>query len=162
MISGSGAAGPFWCCVHAGYGDSCRVAGGRTRRRGGPRGLGWNRGDVRPRAQSPVAVAREDSRLGVEESQRFWLTSPTLGRVSGTVVQIAGGGMPKTRENRPLQPQPGGVKTAVMQRTDSLAAGSRWPIIPKWEDRQTCLITCSATDCQKETRKPRKDMPCQS
>jgi hypothetical protein len=27
---------------------------------------GWNRGDVRPRAQSPVAVAREDSRLGVE------------------------------------------------------------------------------------------------
>jgi len=106
----------------------CR--GGRTRRRGGPRGLGWNRGDVRPRAQSPVAVAREDSRLGVEESQRFWLTSPTLGRVSGTVVQIAGEGMPKTRENRPLQPKPGGVKTIVMQRTGSSAVASRWPILP--------------------------------
>jgi hypothetical protein len=32
---------------------------------------------------------------------------------------------------------------AMMKRTDSLAAGSRWPIIPKWEDRQVCLITCS-------------------
>jgi hypothetical protein len=31
---------------------------------------GWNRGDVRPRAQSPVAVAREDSRLGVEGCAR--------------------------------------------------------------------------------------------
>src|ERR1035437_961673 len=90
-------------------------------------GSGVEQGHVRPRAQSPVAVTREDSRLGVEKSQRFWLTSPTLGRVSGTVVQIAGEGMPKTRENRPLQPKPGGVKTAVMKRTGSSAVGSRWP-----------------------------------
>src|ERR1035437_4025747 len=74
--------------------------------------------------------------------QRFWLTSPTLGRMPGTVVQVAGGGKPKTRENRPLQPKPGAVKAAVMQRTGSSAVGSRWPIIPKREDRQVCLITC--------------------
>jgi hypothetical protein len=35
---------------------------------------------------------------------------------------------------------------AVMQRTGSSAAGKRLPIIPKWEDRQVCLITCSAYD----------------
>ena len=74
--------------------------------------------------------------------RRFWLTSHTLGRVPGTVRQAAGGGKPKTRENRPLQPKPGGVKTTVMQRTGSSAVASRWPILPKWEDRQVCLITC--------------------
>ena len=31
---------------------------------------------------------------------------------------------------------------AVMKRTDSSPAGTRWPIIPKREDRQVCLITC--------------------
>ncbi len=57
-------------------------------------------------------------------------------------MQVAGGSKPKTRKNRPLQPKPGGVETTVMQQTGSSAVGSRWPIIPKWEDRQVCLITC--------------------
>jgi hypothetical protein len=33
---------------------------------------------------------------------------------------------------------------AVMQRTGSSTVGKRWPIIPKWEDRQVCRITCWA------------------
>jgi hypothetical protein len=36
---------------------------------------------------------------------------------------------------------------AVMQLTGSSAVGKRWPIIPKWEDRQVCLITCWAATC---------------
>jgi hypothetical protein len=37
---------------------------------------------------------------------------------------------------------------ALMIRTDSLARGSRWPIIPKWEDRQVYLITLGSTRLQ--------------
>jgi hypothetical protein len=48
----------------------------------------------------------------------------------------------KTRQMRSLHPKPGGVEMAVMQRTGSSAVRKRWPIIPKWEDRQVCLITC--------------------
>jgi hypothetical protein len=117
----------------------------RLRRWGGPRCLGWDRGHLPARAQSPLAAAREHRLLGEPVAwQRSWLTSPTLGRVPGTVAQVVGGGKRKTRENRPLQPKPGGVIMAVMQRTGSSAAGKRWPIIPKWEDRQVCLITCYA------------------
>ena len=69
--------------------------------------------------------------------------SPTFLRSDpATGWQIARGGKAKTRENRPLQPKPGRVKTAVMKRMGSSAVGSRWPIIPEWEDRQVCLITC--------------------
>ena len=117
--------------------------------------FGRNRGGSAPTCGSrDVGVAAPASRPTAAQSQpillgepvawqRFWLTSPTHGRVPGTVMQVAGGGKPKTRENRPLQPKPGGVKTAVMQQTGSSAVGSRWPIIPKWEDRQVFLITCS-------------------
>ena len=91
--------------------------------------------------QPPLKVSPNFSGEPVAR-RRFWRTSRTLGRVPGTAGQVAGGGEPKTHENRPLQPKPGGVKMPVMKRTDSLAVGSRWPIIPKWEDRQTCLIIC--------------------
>src|ERR1035438_2305362 len=58
--------------------------------------------------------------------------------------KLLGGGKRKSRPKRSLQPKPRGAKMAAMKRTDSLAAGNRWPIIPKWEDRQVCLITCWA------------------
>jgi hypothetical protein len=48
-------------------------------------------------------------------------------------------------KNNPSQPKLGAVKLAVMKRRAPSAAGNRWPIIPKREDRQTCLITWSAT-----------------
>ena len=33
----------------------------------------------------------------------------------------------------------------LMEGKGSSARGSYWPIIPKWVDIQTCIITCSAT-----------------
>jgi hypothetical protein len=82
-------------------------------------------------ASRPTAAQSQPMLLGEPAAwQRFCLTSLTLRRVPGKMVQVAGGGQPKTRENRPLQPKPGGVKMAMMKRTDSLAAGSRWPILP--------------------------------
>ncbi len=34
------------------------------------------------------------------------------------------------------------VQVRLMKGKVSSAAGSYWPIIPKWGDRQVCLITC--------------------
>ena len=108
----------------------------------GSRGVG-----VAAPAGRPTAAQSQPIPLGEPvASPGLWFTTPTLGRMPRIVVQVAGGGKPKTRENSPLQRQPGGAKMAVMKRTDSSAgAASRWPIIPKWEDRQVCLIPCSAT-----------------
>jgi hypothetical protein len=39
---------------------------------------------------------------------------------------------------------PAGVKIALMDSNDSSAARSRLDITPKWDDIQTCIITCYA------------------
>jgi hypothetical protein len=44
--------------------------------------------------------------------------------------------------NEALQAKAGGVRVGLMQGRGTLAAASRWPITPKWVDRQTGLITC--------------------
>jgi hypothetical protein len=36
------------------------------------------------------------------------------------------------------------VRERLMKGKVSSGAGIYWPIIPKWGDRQVCLITCSA------------------
>jgi hypothetical protein len=93
--------------MHAGCGDTCRVAGGAL---AGGAGLGvWGvtGGLALPR---PVPCRRGQR---AEKSSKEVFTT-----------------------------EAGRTKMAVMKRTDSLAAGNRWPIIPKWEDRQVCLITC--------------------
>ena len=51
----------------------------------------------------------------------------------------------KTRQNGTLQPNLGGVKMALMNPRDSLAARSRLDITPKWVDIQICIITCYAS-----------------
>ena len=45
------------------------------------------------------------------------------------------------------------AKVPLMKGKDSSAAGLCWPIIPKWGDRQVCLIPCSA----KNERAPKSD-----
>jgi len=143
MRSGSGAAGPFWCCVHAGCGDSCRVAGGALAGEAGLGVWGGTGGTCAlarsPRSPQPARTAGWELR----NRNAFSSPRPPLGACLGQWCKSLGS-KPKTRENRPLQPKPGGVKTAVMKRTGSSAVGSRWLIIPKWEDRQVCLITCWA------------------
>jgi hypothetical protein len=34
------------------------------------------------------------------------------------------------------------VELLLMEGKVSSGSGIHWPIIPKWEDRQVCLITC--------------------
>jgi hypothetical protein len=46
-------------------------------------------------------------------------------------------------------PLPGGwdwAKVSLMKGEISSAVGLYWPIIPKWGDRQVCLITCSLSN----------------
>ena len=47
----------------------------------------------------------------------------------------------KTRQNGALQPEVGGVKTALMKRNLSSVEGGRLGITPEWDDIQVCLIT---------------------
>jgi hypothetical protein len=50
----------------------------------------------------------------------------------------------QTRMKRPLQLSLGRIWMAAVKQTHSSTAGSRWPIIPNWEDRQGCVTTCWA------------------
>jgi hypothetical protein len=43
-----------------------------------------------------------------------------------------------------------GVRVSRMRAENSEGARSRWPIVPKWEDRQAGIIPCSAQFHSKE------------
>jgi hypothetical protein len=64
-----------------------------------------------------------------------------LGGRPGWQDKPQGGGKLNRGQMMPLQQNPARVGVAVMKGTESLAAGSRWPFIPKRQDQLVCLIT---------------------
>jgi len=94
----------------------------------------------------PAAAGRPPMSLRKPAAwQRLWLIPPPLGRGWG---RLWGSSLeaPKLKElvQLPLHGAWDQVEERLMKGKVSSGAGVCWPIIPKWGDRQVCLITCSA------------------
>jgi hypothetical protein len=74
--------------------------------------------------------------------QRLWLTPPPLGRLAAIMGQLSGGSQSERTGRIALTRGLGLGQGASYERKGfRLGAGIYWPIIPKWGDRQVCLIT---------------------
>ena len=76
-------------------------------------------------------------------SQPIWQITPTLGRSLARIGRASGRRQAeKPLRNRALQPDLGGVETALMKRNASSASAGRLDNTPKWDVIQVRLITC--------------------
>ena len=85
-------------------------------------------------------------------SQPVWLIPLTLGQTWARVECASERGQAeKPLRIRPLQSNPGGLKTALMKKNPSSEQARRLDNTPKWDVIQICIITCSAVNASRRS-----------